>query len=165
MRLPPNRGTPPAGRRRQCRRPAFDGAGHRTARGPLDEALAIAAALAVAPVHLLVPFEKPEVLNEDVAEAGIFEAEANLKIGDGVVLSPLVVRAWIRGTAIPGGYDTPMDEWYRFYAVEVPPPTRHRLRRQAEYVRSVPGLTTPENREGLPAPLGTMLMFEPRPEA
>ena len=100
----------------------------------LDEALAIAAALGVAPIHLMVPFEDDTVLSEDLADEGVFEAKTSLKVGN-LVMVPVVARKWIRGTAIypdPG----PLELWHRFYCVEVPPAVRYRLRKLAAYARA-----------------------------
>src|SRR5438128_1706924 len=52
----------------------------------LDEALAIAAAVGVAPVHLMVPFEDDEVLNPDAAEEGVFRSSIRLRVAEGIVL-------------------------------------------------------------------------------
>jgi transcriptional regulator with XRE-family HTH domain len=150
----------------------------------LDEALAIAAALGVAPIHLMVPFEDDAVLSEELAEEGIFDATTELKVGN-LTMVPVVARKWIRGTAIYP--EAPLDElWHRFYCIEVPPAVRYHLRQLAAYARDhkeklgrwklppmevpaearatevgpVPGFSTPENRKGFPAPLWSWLMNE-----
>jgi transcriptional regulator with XRE-family HTH domain len=148
----------------------------------LDEALAIAAALGVAPIHLMVPFESEAVLSDDAAEEGIFDPTASLSVGN-LTMIPIVARKWIRGTAIYP--EAPLELWHRFYCIEVPPAVRYRLRELAAYARThkeklgrwklppmevpneeratergVPGFTTPENRKGFPAPLWSWLMNE-----
>jgi transcriptional regulator with XRE-family HTH domain len=148
----------------------------------LDEALAMAAALGVAPIHLMVPFEDDAVLSEELAEEGIFDAATELKVGN-LTMAPRVARKWIRGTAIYP--DAPLELWHRFYCIEVPPAVRYRLGQLAAYVRdhkeklgrwklppmdvpiedratemNVPGFTTPENSKGFPAPLWSWLMNE-----
>jgi transcriptional regulator with XRE-family HTH domain len=148
----------------------------------LDEALALAVALGVAPVHLMVPFEDEAVISEDAADDGIFEPTKRLKVGN-LLLLPFEARQWIRGTAIYP--EAPLDLWHRFYCVEVPPAVRYRLRQLAAYARAhkerlgrwtlppmevpaeerttemaVPGFTTPKDRRGFPAPIWTWLMNE-----
>jgi transcriptional regulator with XRE-family HTH domain len=149
----------------------------------LDEVLAIAAALGVAPIHLIVTFEDERVISEESAELGIFEPTAALKIGDRLSLIPVEARKWIRGTSIYP--DAPLDLWRRYYVTEVPPAVRYRLRQVAAFARdhkeklgrwklprleipseeratemAVPGFTTPENHQGFPTPLWTWLMYE-----
>jgi transcriptional regulator with XRE-family HTH domain len=149
----------------------------------LDEALAISMVLGVAPINLIVPFERDTVLNEEAAEEGIFEPVAKLKVGHGFVLHPMVARAWIRGTAIPA--QAPLGQWDTFYCVQVPPATRYRLERLASYVRdhaaklgrwtlpwtglvpeeepptmAVPGYTSAdEDPPDFPAPLWAWIMY------
>lgn len=94
----------------------------------LDDALAIAAALSVAPVNLIVPFEDPEPIDDETAHEGIFRPLALLKVGD-IEIVPLVARAWIRGVeALP---EASLDERYRFHVEEIAPPARFRLEQVA----------------------------------
>lgn len=98
----------------------------------LDEALAIAAALGVAPIHLMVPFEDERIISEDAADDGIFEASTRLKVGE-LEFLPKEARRWIRGTQLPG-YQ--LDRWPTYYVTETPPAYRWRLRREAAHVRN-----------------------------
>jgi transcriptional regulator with XRE-family HTH domain len=149
----------------------------------LDDALAVAAALGVAPLHLIVPFESDRVISEEAADIGIFEPVAELVVTPKLKMIPMVARSWIRGTAIH--LDAPLDHWRTYYRDETPPARRRQLDQQAEWVRqhaaakgrpvlpelepldeerepemAVPGFTTPENRAGFPASLWTVLMHE-----
>jgi transcriptional regulator with XRE-family HTH domain len=149
----------------------------------LDEALAIAAVLGVAPVNLVVPLENPERLLRD--EGSVYEPTALLAVGN-LRLFPWEARAWIRGTEIYG--NAPVDLWHRYYVTEVPPGYRRRLDELAEAVQRfkgatghfklpkqpplqeekvlempVPGYPMLEGRQTFPAPLWTYLMFE-RPQ-
>lgn len=102
---------------------------HGKRRVTLDDALAIALALGVAPVNLLVPFEKPEILSVEAAESGIFEPSAVLAIGS-VRVDPVSARAWIRGVETVG--EATMEERFRFHVQQIPPPQRYRAERIAE---------------------------------
>lgn len=97
----------------------------RRRRATVDDLLAIAAALDVAPLHLLVPFEDEEVLSEDAADAGIFPASANLQVGK-LSLLPSEARRWITGRQIY--LDADLASWERYYTQEVPPARRWRVR-------------------------------------
>lgn len=150
----------------------------------LDEALAISAALDVAPVNMIVPFEDDRVLDDEAADLGygVFEPVSKLKIGSALVMIPSEARSWIRGTAIH--LSASVEGWNQYYCVQVSPGERHQLRKVADYVlahhkklgrwklpkcepipteeppeMAVPGFTTPENRRGFPAPIWTWLMF------
>jgi transcriptional regulator with XRE-family HTH domain len=171
----------------RLKRPAIIELEKGTRRVSVDEWLAISAALAVAPLYLITPFEDDQVINADAAEQGIFGPTAVLKVADRLVLTPREARRWIRGKEIY--YDAPVDYWKQYYCTQVPPAYRYRLRQLAAYIRSqhatlgrwvlppmeppaeeaehpmaVPGLSTPKdrdgNRKGYPAPLWTWWMFK-----
>jgi transcriptional regulator with XRE-family HTH domain len=95
----------------------------------LDDACAIAAALAVAPVNLIVPFEDPEPIDEKTALKGIFRPTALLTVG-ALEMAPAVGRAWIRGVEIFP--EATLEERFRFHVEEVAPPARYRLEQVAE---------------------------------
>jgi transcriptional regulator with XRE-family HTH domain len=91
----------------------------------LDDALAIAAALGVAPINLMVPFEDPEPVSEELAGKGLFNASVELEVGEKLSLLPLEARPWIDGTHAYPGSDP--EQWFRYYVREVPPPRRWRI--------------------------------------
>jgi transcriptional regulator with XRE-family HTH domain len=107
----------------------------------LNDALAIAAAVGVAPVYMIVPYESPTRIPEPptltrkvgedewkvtptAAEQGIFEPVAELKIGERLTVEPSSARSWIRGNAPL--LDATPEERARFYS-DVAPPARYRL--------------------------------------
>lgn len=107
----------------------------------LDDALAISAALGVAPVNLIVPFESDEPLSEqdmralgyseeDVSNpaSAFFPPRASLEIGRELRLLPVEARPWIRGDElyVEAAADPEIEE--RYYVEQVPPATRHRWR-------------------------------------
>jgi transcriptional regulator with XRE-family HTH domain len=115
----------------------------------LDEALALAAALDVAPLFLIVPFEdddpneqkkirygRGQVLELDrtLAEMGHFDWSSQLRIGDHLSLIPSEARSWIVGQSMFTG--APVEGWRRYYHDETPPAWRYRFRRIAEAWRS-----------------------------
>jgi hypothetical protein len=99
----------------------------------VDDWLALSAALGVAPIHLLVPFEDPEPINTSAAELGIFNPSTSLKVAANLVLAPLEARGWIRGRNIYANADPEFDQ--RFYYDETPPPRRYQLDEQVEALR------------------------------
>jgi transcriptional regulator with XRE-family HTH domain len=136
----------------------------------VDDWLALAAALNVAPVHLVVPFESERLLDK---RYGYFEPAAMLRVGERLVMLPQEARSWIRGlvhhlSSHPDTYD-------RFYRVETPPPQRYRLAQLAERVLrrklssdqwiaetlqldDVPQMYVPGAKDGFPAPLWAYLI-------
>jgi transcriptional regulator with XRE-family HTH domain len=111
----------------------------------LDEALALAAAIDVAPLFLMVPFEDDEPneqkkirygrdqvleLDRTLAEMGHFPWSSELRIGQQLSLIPSEARSWIVGRCIFNG--APFEGWPRYYRHETPPAWRYRLRKIAE---------------------------------
>lgn len=93
----------------------------------LSDAFALAAALGVAPINLMAPFEKPEPIvpngrKRRVAEMPTFEATAELKVGENVTLIPGWARAWIKGVRI--NWEADPSDFLRYYVTEVPPARR-----------------------------------------
>jgi hypothetical protein len=136
----------------------------------LDEALAIAWILGVAPSHMIVPFERPEPAD---TEAGlIFDAPEFLHVVDGIDMHPIEARAWISGSSLRQIGDEPLRAWLRFGYDEAPPPVRYGLEQSvddaalrksrfevADTKRAKGGHLSPDDRRflesfrGLPAPL------------
>jgi transcriptional regulator with XRE-family HTH domain len=117
----------------------------------LDDALAIAAALGIAPVHLIVPFEDPEPIDltyrvkdresgaireETPADHGLFNPTAKLKIGDKLSLAPSEARPWIRGQSLYVDALGNAELEARFYYEEVPPPRRYQLDEWIEAIQA-----------------------------
>lgn len=98
----------------------------------VDDWLALAAALGVAPIHLIVPFEDPEPVTLPDGQAVGFSSSTELRVGANLTLDPLDARSWIRGTSIYLGADP--SQWFRFYAEEVPPARKHELERARAYL-------------------------------
>ena len=127
------------------------------------------AALGVAPIHLMVPFEDDTVLSEDLADEGVFEAKTSLKVGN-LVMVPVVARKWIRGTAIypdPG----PLELWHRYARAHREklgrwklPPMEVPIEDRPTEMGPVPDFPSPENGRGFPAPLWLWLMNEKEEE-
>lgn len=98
----------------------------------LDETLALAWVLEIAPVHLIVPFEDSEPVTHDQDGEPIepfYGPVTGIRIGDGVEMDPIPARSWIQGRAIPGG-ESDNRLWRRFRVELVPP--QDRARREAE---------------------------------
>jgi transcriptional regulator with XRE-family HTH domain len=110
----------------------------------LDEAFALAAALDVAPLFLMVPFEDNEPneqkkirygrgqvveLDRTLAEMGHFPWSSELRVGR-LSLIPSEARGWIVGQRMFDG--APFEAWPRYYRDETPPAWRYRLRKIAE---------------------------------
>lgn len=112
----------------------------------LDDALAISAALGVAPLHMIVPFEDEDPISTDAADRGIFNAPVGLKVG-GIRLLPIEARRWITGRQIYS--DADLSQWERYYIEEVPPARRWRVR---EWRRLLRGERTREKGDALSKP-------------
>jgi Fe2+ transport system protein FeoA len=104
-----------------------------TRRVTVDDWLALSAALGVAPVNLIVPFEDAEPLESPAPELGIFNPSTLLEVAKNLVLVPLVARAWVRGRSLYAGADRDLEP--RFYYEETPPPRRYQLDDFVEAVR------------------------------
>lgn len=99
----------------------------------IDEALAIAWVLGVAPLHLFVPFESPDPAVDEAGEPvdlgdgkPYYAPDKALEVVPDIVMTPVEARAWIRGDAVrDAGDEFPLKQWHRFYVEEVPPPWRH----------------------------------------
>lgn len=92
----------------------------------LNDALAISAALGVAPVNMMAPFEDPEPIDEEATRLGIFRPLSELAVGANLRLIPVVARRWIRGLQLYS--DAPLEDWARYYVEQVPPSRRAQLR-------------------------------------
>lgn len=96
----------------------------------LDETLALAWALDIAPTNLIVPFEKPDpVTRNDAGEKidpPLYKTSATLHIGVGVDMQPVEARAWIAGRSVRHDTDREVTRRRerRFYVDHVPPPQR-----------------------------------------
>jgi len=99
----------------------------------VDDWLALSAALGVAPIHLVVPFEDADPIDAAAAEVGIFNPSTLLKVARNLVLPPLEARGWIRGRSNYAGADPNLDQ--RFYYDETPPPRRYQLDDAVEAIR------------------------------
>jgi transcriptional regulator with XRE-family HTH domain len=147
----------------------------------LDDWLALAAALGVAPLHLVVPFEDEEPVippkaNPDSEQFAVFNPGTSLRVAENVILIPLVARMWIKGVAIYPGAD--LRDNYRYYVGEVPPARRWEIEREwarregrEPGPRAVPegkvprmAVFGPEGIEGLEAPLYELLREEQEEE-
>jgi transcriptional regulator with XRE-family HTH domain len=102
----------------------------------LDEALAIAAALGVAPVYMFTPFESDDPIEFDggLQAEEQFTTITKLKIGEKLAMTPWEARRWTRGTEIYS--DAPPDRWATYYCDAADPGTRHRLREAADAIAS-----------------------------
>lgn len=91
----------------------------------IDEALAIAWALAVAPVHMLVPFEEP--IGVEAGDWIVYDAPRRLHVAKDVDMHPGEARAWIAGHSIrdTGKPDYPK-RLQRFRFDEAPPTARRK---------------------------------------
>ena len=100
----------------------------------LDEALAIAAALGVAPVYMFTPFESddPIEIDDRLQAEEQFTTITKLKIGEKLAMTPWEARRWTRGTEIYS--DAPPDRWATYYCNAADPGTRHRLREAADAI-------------------------------
>lgn len=98
----------------------------------LNEALALAWALGIAPVNAFAPFEDPEPTTHgpdgNVLDPPIYGTTVGLRVGDGVDMQPVEARSWIAGRSIRWVDD---DRQRRFYLRFVPPPYRAKLARAA----------------------------------
>jgi transcriptional regulator with XRE-family HTH domain len=97
----------------------------------LDDALAVAAALGVAPLHLIVPFEDEEPImspspKPDEPGLTIFDSPDELRVGN-LALIPSEARMWIKGEALYGGAE--ISHFARYYVEETPPPRRWNIDR------------------------------------
>jgi transcriptional regulator with XRE-family HTH domain len=119
----------------------------------IDDVLACAAALGVAPVNLLVPFEsdKPavfvdrihdpetgesrEATPEDMADRGWFVPRDVLRVGD-LVLGPGEARAWVRGRELYAEASDNLELRRRFYFEQAEPPRRNWLARLVAAARA-----------------------------
>ena len=125
-----------------------------TRRVTVDDWLALSAALGVAPIHLLVPFEDPEPLNASAADVGIFNPNTLLKVARNLVLAPLEARAWVRGRSLYAGL-ADKDVEQRFYYDETPPARRYQLDEAVEAIQAgrKPKVKLVEDREPHIGPL------------
>jgi transcriptional regulator with XRE-family HTH domain len=101
----------------------------RRRRVTVDDLLAIAAALGVAPLHLIVPFEEEEPMmvepRLDEYDVPVFLAPVRLRVG-ALTMLPSEARRWITGRQI--NLDADVSLWERYYTEEVPPARRWRVR-------------------------------------
>jgi transcriptional regulator with XRE-family HTH domain len=100
----------------------------------LNDALALAAALDVAPVNLMVPFESPEPIIAEGADRPVFEPTAELKVGEHVTFIPGWARAWIKGTRTR--FEATPREILRYYVDEVPPERKWLIEETAAAIRA-----------------------------
>jgi hypothetical protein len=95
----------------------------------LNEALALAWALEIAPVHLIVPFEAEEEVTPDADAEDVPPSDppaACLAVGDRLLMLPIEARSWIAGRSVRHDDDHDVDRRRErsFYVENVPPDER-----------------------------------------
>ncbi len=106
----------------------------------IDEALAISAAVDVAPIDMIVPFEDSEPIAEGPLRGEVTASDTRLCVG-GLDMLPLIARRWIMNRQLYPSAG--LESYDRYYREEVPPGWRNKRRRFAEAVAAREKLDDP----------------------